>query len=95
MASRRDLKKDIRALYANLLEECLTDAVLYRDADRQKLDAAFQEITTRCRDFLSRASHTDGAGNPKQVKAYYRKLGEEMLKNILDITRSLENVREQ
>ena len=95
MASKRDLKKDIRALYADLLEECMTDAVLYRDADRAALEQTYQKITTRCCDFLSRASHTDGKDNPAQVKAYYRQLGKELMQDVLEITDDLQNVRKQ
>ncbi|MBP5259351.1 MAG: hypothetical protein J6Z12_01780 [Paludibacteraceae bacterium] len=95
MASKRDIKKDIRALYAGLLEECLTDAVLYRDADRDALEQTYQKITTHCCDFLSRAGHTDGKENPAHVKSYYRQLGKELMQDVLEITQDLQKVRKQ
>lgn len=95
MASKRDLKNDIRALYADLLEECLTDAVLYKDADRDALEKTYQKITTHCGDFLARANHADGKENPAQVKAYYRKLGQELLQDVLDITQDLQNIHKK
>ncbi|MBP5317855.1 MAG: hypothetical protein J6Y77_00395 [Paludibacteraceae bacterium] len=85
MASIKDLKKDIRFLYSDLLEDCLCSAYANPSADRKLLDEAFNRIVVGCNDLLARANHPDGKDKQK-VKAYYRSLGDSLLKDVLEIT---------
>ncbi|MBO4370027.1 MAG: hypothetical protein J5808_01525 [Paludibacteraceae bacterium] len=85
MASVKDLKKDIRFLYSDLLEECLTSAYAQSNAKREILDGAFNRIVVGCCDLLARAKRPLGSDR-KSIQAYYRKLGEDMLKDVLEIT---------
>lgn len=83
MATRRGLKKDLNLIYSDLLLDALC---AYRDSDK-KNEAAVSELCNKISDhhaeFVSRASHTDGKGNKKVVKTYYKNLWDEVLKDVM------------
>ena len=43
-------------------------------------------------DFIIRAGKPDGKDNPKLVKAYYRKLGQDLLNDVMSISKELEEL---
>lgn len=92
MASRRDLKKDITYLYSELLTECFTISCLCPKCDQTKADALVSKIVANSYEFTQRAGHYDGKDNPKLVKAYYKKLGEDLLQDVLSIGKEIEEL---
>jgi hypothetical protein len=92
MASRRDLKKDISYLYADLLTECFTISCLSPTCDIEKADALIDKIATNCIQFIKRAGRYDAKNNPALVKAYYKKLGADLLQDVLNIGKELEEL---
>ena len=50
---------------------------------RKKVSELCNKISDHHADFISRASHTDGKGNKKVVKAYYKSLWDEVLKDVM------------
>ena len=94
MASRRAFKKDIQYLYAELLTECFTLPVLFPQVEEAKVDALMNKILQNCHGFVQKAGHPNGVDNPKLVKQYYKKIGEDLLKDVLDITKELEQLHQ-
>ncbi len=92
MASRRDLKKDIVYLYAELLTECLTISFICPKCNQEKADALVSKIVANSYNFVKRAGRYDAKNNPKLVKAYYKKLGEDLLQDVLGIGKELEGL---
>lgn len=92
MASRRDLKKDITYLYAELLTECFTISCLSPTCNQEKADALMAKIATNSYQFVKRAGRYDAKNNPALVKAYYKKLGEALLQDVLSIGKELEEL---
>lgn len=83
MATRRGLKKDLNLIYSDLLLEAL---YTYRASDKKddkKVSELCNKISDHHADFISRASHTDGKGNKKIVKAYYKNLWDDVLKDVM------------
>ncbi len=92
MASRRDLKKDIVYLYSELLTECFTISCLVPKCDQEKADALVSKIVINSYEFVKRAGRYDAKNNPKLVKAYYKKLGEDLLQDVLSIGKEIEGL---
>jgi hypothetical protein len=94
MASRKALKKDINYLYADLLAECFKLSVACPADKYDKVEVLFNKIFLSSNDFITRAGKPDGKDNPKLVKAYYRKLGQDLLNDVMSISKELEELSE-
>ena len=92
MASRRNLKKDIQYLYSELLTECFTISCLCPNCDAAKTEELAAKIMTNSYEFIQRAGHYDGKNNPQIIKAYYKKLGEDLLQDVLAIGQEMETL---
>ncbi len=74
MASKRKLKKEIITASASLFDEALL-LRLFADAEgKASIEEIMDDIIVFTDDSLRRAHHTDGADNPRLVRAYYRRL---------------------
>lgn len=83
MATRRGFKKDMNLIYSDLLLEALDSFRASKNKDEKKISELCNKISDHHADFTSRASHTDGKGNKKVVKAYYKSLWDEVLKDVM------------
>lgn len=83
MATRRGFKKDLNLIYSDLLLEALGSFRASKNKDEKKVSELCNKISDHHADFISRASHTDGKGNKKVVKAYYKSLWDEVLKDVM------------
>jgi methyltransferase-like protein len=92
MASRKALKKDINYLYADLLTECFKLSAICSEDKQEKIEVLFSKIIYSCNDFIIRAGKPDGKNNRQLVKAYYRKLGQDLLNDVLEISKDLEDI---
>ena len=94
MASRKALKKDINYLYSELLTECFKLSIVSSADNHEKIEVLFNKIFLSSNDFIIRAGKPDGKDNPKLVEAYYRKLGQELLNDVMSISKELEELSE-
>jgi hypothetical protein len=94
MASRKALKKDINYLYSELLTECFKLSIVSPADNHEKIEVLFNKIFLSSNDFIIRAGKPDGKDNPKLVKAYYRKLGQDLLNDVMSISKELEELSE-
>ena len=94
MASRKALKKDINYLYSELLTECFKLSIVGSADKHEKIEVLFNKIFLSSNDFIIRAGKPDGKDNPKLVKAYYRKLGQDLLNDVMSISKELEELSE-
>ncbi|MDA3880001.1 MAG: hypothetical protein PF436_06395 [Prolixibacteraceae bacterium] len=80
MASKRELKKDIRLLTEQVIMDALEVAsVLEKEAEKQKVLDIIIELTEKHNDLLSRVNHPDGKENPKLVHEHYKKVIDDLL----------------
>jgi hypothetical protein len=92
MASRRALKKDINYLYSELLTECFILSIIGPKDNHEKFETLFNKIFSNCNELIKRAGTPDGKDNPKLVKAYYKKLGQDLLNDVMTISNELEEL---
>ena len=92
MVSRKALKKDINYLYAELLTECFKLSCVSTAENHEKIEILFNKIFLSSNDFITRAGKPDGKDNPQLVKAYYRKLGQDLLNDVMSISKELEEL---
>jgi len=92
MASRRGLKKDLNYIYSDLMLDAFSAYQASEKSDDKAASALLKKISDSFSEFKKRASHTDGKGNKKIVKAYYKKLWDDVLKDILALSEATEKL---
>lgn len=80
MASLRSLKKDIDYLMSLVLEECMYVIQTYPEADKEKIMEIARQIIEKHRDLRLRVNHPDGKDNPEMLKAYLKKVVDDLYK---------------
>lgn len=78
MASKRKLKRDVVKLAIELYDEALLLHTLSTQETAEKLADLMDDIAVFTDDTLRRVQNPDGKDNPKLIKAYYRKLREDI-----------------
>lgn len=79
MANIRELKKDIKYLVSELLTQVYLKQGEIDKKDEDKVVEIMVETLQMHNEFIARASHPDGKDNPEIVKAYYKKLRNDVL----------------
>ncbi len=92
MASKRGLKKDLNYLYSDLMLDAFAAFSTKEKRDAEKFSALCNKISDNYADFIKRANCTDGKDNKKIVKAYYKKLGEAILQDVLKLSEEIDKL---
>ena len=82
MAKRRILKKEISNVAGELFTEALVCKLYIPGVNQEQADVLLTRILDMQDDFIVRAGHPDGKDNKKLVRNYYRKLREELQKEV-------------
>ena len=78
MAKRRTLKKNINYICSELFAECVALTHYKVDIKQEDVDNVMTRILLMHDEFVSRISHTE----PGNVKGFYKKLNEDLNKEI-------------
>ncbi|MCQ2336743.1 MAG: hypothetical protein MJ010_06160 [Paludibacteraceae bacterium] len=92
MASKRGLKKDLNYLYSDLMLDAFATFCNKEKKDEEKTAALLNKISDNYADFIKRVNCTDGKENKKIVKAYYKKLGESILQDVLNLSEEIDKL---
>jgi hypothetical protein len=79
MATKRDIKKDIRYLCEQLILDSLEVSEIVNESDKQKVAGMVAEIAALHNELISRTNHPDGKDNPKLVRAYFKAIYSDLL----------------
>jgi hypothetical protein len=79
MATKRDIKKDIRYLCEQLILDALEVSEIVNESDQQIVAGLVTEIAALYNELISRANHPDGKDNPKLVKAHFKAISNDLL----------------
>jgi hypothetical protein len=79
MATKRDIKKDIRYLCEQLILDALEVSEIANESDQQIVAGLITETAALYNELISRANHTDGKDNPKLVKAHFKAISNDLL----------------
>jgi hypothetical protein len=90
MASRRNLKKDIRYIFNELVTEIYMYQKFNPQADEVKLNEILKEVLTHYNDYISRISRPDGKDNSKLVKNHFNKIIEDLQAKTLPLVDKLD-----
>jgi hypothetical protein len=81
MASLRLLKKDIDYLMSLVLEECMYVIENHPEAGKEKVLELARKVIATHRELRLRINHPDGKDNPKIMKAYLKKVIDDLYKS--------------
>lgn len=95
MASKKELKQSINEAAGELFSECLFCRLYIPNVDPRKADIILTKVLEMQNDFISRANRPDGKANKKLVKAYYKKLKENLIKKINEIGDDIEALNKE
>jgi hypothetical protein len=79
MATKRDIKKDIRYLCEQLILDTLEISEIVKDDNKQTVVEIVAEVATLYNELIIRANHPDGKDNPKLVKAHFKAISNDLL----------------
>lgn len=81
MASKRDLKKDIRYLTEIVIIEAIElSEVVSNEESRKKVYEVIFQIADLHNNLISRTNHPDGKFNTPIIRAHYRAIVEDLMK---------------
>lgn len=80
MASKKELKKDIRFLTEQVIIDALEVAEMLKDdEDKKKILDIIIEVTDMHNKLISKVNHPDGKDNRKLVQAHYKAVMNELM----------------
>ncbi len=82
MASVRELKKDIDYLVFEVISDCLLYSEIRPDMKSEEVSSIIEDAVEFRNDLIARVNNPDGKDNPKIVKAYYKKVGKDLLSGV-------------
>lgn len=91
MASKRDLKKEINAIAATLVGEYLLTSEFIPGVDIEKANVTLGKVLALREEYVARVG-ANGGKNPKQIKAYYKKLKEDFNTAVDEIITDFESL---
>ncbi len=89
MTSRRLLKKYINAIFGEMLTEVYFCLYTKQITLSEETTLLISRIVQSNDDFIRRSQHAAGTANQKIIKQYYKKLHEDLNKELDEITQSL------
>jgi hypothetical protein len=92
MATKRDIKKDIRYLCEQLILDALEVSEMVNDSDKQKVAGMVAEIAALHNELISRTNHPDGKDNPNLVRAHFKAIYNDLLTECNKIYDKLNNL---
>lgn len=72
MSSRRDLKKDIDYIIAEVISDCFTFLEFNQGEKEDEVTAILNDAVNLRNDLIARVNNPDGKDNPKILKAFYK-----------------------
>ncbi len=92
MASRKLLKKSIKFISVELITESYVKYSLFPNISKEKIAEIIQQVNKLNYDLVARINHTDGKGNNKVTKAFYKKLIEDWNAGVTKIADEIEKL---
>ena len=92
MASRRGFKKDLNYLYSGLLLDAFKAYSNSEKKDEKTASALCKKISDNFAEFIRRSNHTDGKKNSKVTKAYYKKIWDEVLEDVMSLSEEIQKI---
>ncbi len=90
MASRRNLKKDLRYIFNELVTQVYVYKKFHPETDENKINQLLKEILGHYNDYIARINHQDGKDNPQLVRQHFNKIIEDLQKKTLPLVEKLD-----
>ena len=81
MASKRNLKKDIRSITGQVIADALElTSNVEKEVDREKILEIIIEVTKIHNELIERVNHPDGKDDAKMVKKHFNVIVDDLMK---------------
>lgn len=81
MANRRNLKRDVRYLTSEIIEECYTFNVLFPKIDSEKVAVIINDALTMHNDLIFKINNPEVENDKKSLKPYFKGVFNELIKS--------------
>lgn len=78
MPNRRDIKKDINSVLADVLEECYSEMLNHPEKNDDKINAIIDEAVDLADDLIARVNSAKKLKSGKEVKANFHTIMDEL-----------------
>lgn len=96
MASKRELKKDIRSITEQIIIDALEfGGLLKNEENHKKLLDIIISITQTHNDLIARVNHPDGKDNPKLVKKHFDSISSDLMTSYSKAYEELAAIKEE
>jgi len=89
MASRRNLKKDLRYIFNELVTQVYVYQKFHPETDENKINQLVKEILGHYNGYIARINYQDGKDNPQLVRQHFNKIIEDLQKKTLPLVEKL------
>jgi len=80
MATKRELKKDIKYLTEQVIIDALEVSEMVKsEAEKEKVLKIIVDVAELHNSLISRVNHPDGKDNPKMVKVHFSKIMDDLM----------------
>ncbi len=78
MPNRRDIKKDINSVLANVLEECYSEMLFHPEKNDDKINAIIDEAVDLADDLIAKVNKSKKLKSGKEMKTNFHSISEEL-----------------
>ena len=92
MASKKDLKKDIKFIYNYLLSETFAFMVLFPNVDEKKIEKIAEDLNSMYNDLIEKACNLNKENEGKKVKMAYNQVRKELVEKTDSIIEQIKSL---
>lgn len=82
MANRRNLKRDIKYLTSEVIEECYTFNILFPKTEPGKVSEIITEVLTMHDELIYKINNPELGDDKKVVKSFYKNVFKELITSV-------------
>lgn len=92
MASKKDLKKDIKFVYNYLLSETFAFMIIFPDVDGSKVEKIAEDLNKMYDELIEKTNNLNKENEGKKLQASYKQLRKDLIAKTDDIIEQIKSL---